>query len=439
MPFNLAPSPRQQYVDASGNPYAGAKLFFYAAGTSTKQSTYTTSVGDVANSNPVILDAAGRTPYGVWLKSGLMYKEVLAPAGDTDPPTSPIFAEDNISGTNDISGTATQWATSGAAPTYLSTTQFTVVGDKSSTFQVNRRVRIQETAGTVYGYITASVVTGVTTVTVILDSGTLDSGISSVDVGVLTNLNGAVPHIDTNAIVAANATTSNIWAQGGYVTLSGAATVFTDFADAPQIGASTVLYCNAAHTFTNNANLIVDGAANFVAAIGDRVVVRALTTTIFSLHPVKLNGRAVVDDNLSQVYRVVTQLNVTSSTTKVNIPELTTNLSSGKIYEFTAKLYVQSVAAGGARVAIVGSAGNSSYIETTKFFISGSSVVESFTYATAGSTSTSGGVAVAQIEISGTLACNLSGTFYIQFAQSISDVVQSSVLVGSTLTVRNIT
>lgn len=101
MTVKLSPPPRQQYLDTLGNPYVGAKLFTYAAGTTTKQATYADSTGLSANPNPIILDAAGRTPNGLWLTSGASYKFVLTPSTDTDPPTSPIFTEDGVVGVND--------------------------------------------------------------------------------------------------------------------------------------------------------------------------------------------------------------------------------------------------------------------------------------------------------------------------------------------------
>ena len=41
-------------------PLNGGKVYFYVAGTSTPQDTYTDSTGKTANANPVILDSAGR-------------------------------------------------------------------------------------------------------------------------------------------------------------------------------------------------------------------------------------------------------------------------------------------------------------------------------------------------------------------------------------------
>lgn len=193
MSVKISPSPRQQFEDANGLPYSGAKLFTYVAGSTTKQATYTTSVGDTANSNPIVLDSAGRTPYGVWLTSGLTYKFVLAPSTDTDPPTSPIFTEDNISGVNDTTVSTSQWISSGLTPTYIGATQFSVVGDQTTELHVNRRLKLTVSAGTVYGKISVSAYTTVTTVTVVLDSGTLDSGLSAVEWSMLSATNNSLP------------------------------------------------------------------------------------------------------------------------------------------------------------------------------------------------------------------------------------------------------
>lgn len=201
----LAPIARKQYTDNNGDPVVGGLLFTYAAGSTTKQSTYTDSTGTTANTNPIILDAAGRTPYGVWYESGLIYKEVLAIATDTDPPTSPIYTADVLVGVNDTTTAAalaasSQWVASGLTPTYVSATQFTLVGDQTAAFHVGRRLRFTVTAGTVYGRISVTAFGALTTVTVVLDSGVLDAGLSAVDVGILTALNNSIPYPSTVGI-----------------------------------------------------------------------------------------------------------------------------------------------------------------------------------------------------------------------------------------------
>lgn len=67
-----------QFFDSNGNPLSGGKLFTYAAGTTTPQTTYTSSAGNVAHTNPIVFDSSGRIPGGeIWLTSNLSYKFVL--------------------------------------------------------------------------------------------------------------------------------------------------------------------------------------------------------------------------------------------------------------------------------------------------------------------------------------------------------------------------
>lgn len=79
-----------------GTTVAGAQLFVYDAGGTTKRAIYTTSALAVQHSNPVVADANGRLA-AIWLDpAGGSYKLVLATSGDTDPPASPIWTDDNI-------------------------------------------------------------------------------------------------------------------------------------------------------------------------------------------------------------------------------------------------------------------------------------------------------------------------------------------------------
>lgn len=54
-----------QFFDNNGDPLEGGKVFTYAAGTTTKQATYTDSTGASAAPNPIQLDAAGRPESGM--------------------------------------------------------------------------------------------------------------------------------------------------------------------------------------------------------------------------------------------------------------------------------------------------------------------------------------------------------------------------------------
>ena len=71
-----------QFFTNSGVPLSGGKLYTYAAGTTTPQTTYTSSSGGTAHTNPIILDSAGRVPGGeIWLNAP-PYKFLLKDSND---------------------------------------------------------------------------------------------------------------------------------------------------------------------------------------------------------------------------------------------------------------------------------------------------------------------------------------------------------------------
>lgn len=196
--YALLPDHKPQFLDSAGDPLSGGKLFVYIAGSSSKATTYTESDGVTPNANPIVLDSRGELPSGCYVETGT-YKLILAPAADTDPPASPIWTRDNVSPVNDTATVVSQWVSSGIAPTYVSATQFTLSGDQTTAFHVGRRIRAVGTV-TTYGVITASSYSAPnTTVTVSLDSGSLDSELSSVLLGILTSVDSAIPHTVASA------------------------------------------------------------------------------------------------------------------------------------------------------------------------------------------------------------------------------------------------
>ena len=104
-----------QFFDNNGNILSGGKIFTYAAGTTTPQATYTSSSGASPNTNPIILNAAGRTAQPIWLTAGVAYKFVLKTAQDVT-----IGTYDNVSGVNDFSVQGIAWSDISGAPTTLS-------------------------------------------------------------------------------------------------------------------------------------------------------------------------------------------------------------------------------------------------------------------------------------------------------------------------------
>ena len=79
MAVNLSPlgGAGWQFFDNSGVPLAGGLLYTYEAGTTTPATTYTSSAGTIPNTNPIVLDAAGRPPSEIWLTNLVSYILVL--------------------------------------------------------------------------------------------------------------------------------------------------------------------------------------------------------------------------------------------------------------------------------------------------------------------------------------------------------------------------
>lgn len=82
-----------QFFNNDGTVLSGGLIYTYLAGTTTPQVSYTTSAGNVAHSNPIVLNSAGRVPTGeIWL-TPTQYKFAIYTA------TSTLIATyDNISG-----------------------------------------------------------------------------------------------------------------------------------------------------------------------------------------------------------------------------------------------------------------------------------------------------------------------------------------------------
>ena len=84
-----------QFFDNNGVILSGGLVYTYAAGTTTPQATYTTSAGNVAHTNPIVLNSAGRVASGgeIWLTDAVAYKFVLETSAAVT-----IATYDNITG-----------------------------------------------------------------------------------------------------------------------------------------------------------------------------------------------------------------------------------------------------------------------------------------------------------------------------------------------------
>jgi len=127
-----------QFLDANGAPLTGGLLYTYLSGTSTPATTYTSRAGTSNNTNPIVLDAAGRTPSEVWLDGGVLYKFVLKSStyvqiGTYDSihainDTTSVSNLITVAGTNALTGSATP-----ALGGYATGAQFSFIAQNTNT------------------------------------------------------------------------------------------------------------------------------------------------------------------------------------------------------------------------------------------------------------------------------------------------------------------
>src|SRR5512135_1535110 len=268
----LAPDPIQstQFIPGGNTPANGGQLFFYVAGSSTKQTVYKDNAAGTAWSNPIVLDSGGNLPNGgeVWFPTGQTFKVIFAPSTDTDPPASPYWTKDNLAGMNDTAAaTVSEWV-SGPAPTYVSGTHFTVTGAQ---------------AGTVYSVITQVAFGTSTTVNVVSDSGTLDSGLSAVSYGIADPANPSISPQEIYrkgaAVASAGNGTTDVWGViGDYVHVTGTNAVHS-FSTAPYAGARRELIFDGALTLFSSSAMTLPGNTNISTSANDYAVLRGDSTS----------------------------------------------------------------------------------------------------------------------------------------------------------------
>jgi len=291
---HLSPIGNDAAFYANGVQLSGGQLYTYLAGTTTTATTYTSSAGVTTNANPIVLNSEGYPAIGgvrtqIWLTTATSYKFVLRDSNGVI-----LWTMDNIDGINDINLVSSEWVSTapGVTVSFVNSANFTFSGDQTNEALPNRWIKTVNTLGTTYSIITAAAFSsGITSVQVANASGVLDSGLSSLQYGVLRPDHPSVPmdatHLKATAVVAA--ATTSIWnTNGNYVHITGATgvTSFIDPLFPPRPGSRRRLVFDTGLTITHNgATLICPGAANFTAVANDIVDVVAESTTSVRLAP----------------------------------------------------------------------------------------------------------------------------------------------------------
>jgi len=127
-----------QFLDNNGVILSGGLIYTYNAGTTTPIATYTSNLGNVAHSNPIVLDSAGRIPTGeLWLATGFGYKFVTQDSNGVTIGTYdnvPSSAQPPI--TNDASSIAYEQGTKTIAGSFMVGQTYLITSIGSTNFQL---------------------------------------------------------------------------------------------------------------------------------------------------------------------------------------------------------------------------------------------------------------------------------------------------------------
>jgi len=240
-----------QFFTNTGTVLTGGLLYTYAAGTTTPLTSYTDITGATANSNPIVLDSAGRVAGEVWLTTSVNYKLVLK-----DSTGVQIAAYDNINGIS--SSITTSLRLTGSTSGYIDLVAPAVAGANTITFPA----------------VTDTVVTLAAAQT--LTNKTISGGtINSASVGATTASTGAFTTLSASSTVSGTGFSTYLASPPAIGGTAAAAGTFTTATGATVVGTHNA-YANII-ALTDAATIAVDmsvtGGNNFsVTLAGNRTL-----------------------------------------------------------------------------------------------------------------------------------------------------------------------
>lgn len=244
----LCPILQDAQFNDDGTFLVGGLIWFYEAGTTTPLAAYTDLGATTPWTNPIVLSARGETGGELWLNSTKAYKIILeAPPlqGNTHGVVISVF--DNITGISGLLSPNTgidNWLLYNGAPTYISATSFSVLGDARSTFQTYRRIKTLNSSVSLYASVVSASYDGTkTTVVVLNDSSPLNSGLSAVSYGLIETNPSSIPPLSSRVQIAGD-------------TMTGALNVPAGASGTQVPQAQEVVLKTGNATITGNVNII---------------------------------------------------------------------------------------------------------------------------------------------------------------------------------------
>ena len=255
----------------------------------------------------------------------------------------------------------------GDVPTFISTTSFSVTGNKTTTYPVGARIRASGTTPfTIFGTIATSTFSTVTTITVTWDSGSLNSTLNAVavvnipDDAIVSSkirslaaakLTGTVP-IGTGGTgltaletTVASASTVDLGAQLAPIVNVTGTTTITSFGTVASGTFRNVIFSGIL-TLTHNAtSLILPSGANITTAAGDKLEAVSLGSGNWRVVSYeRASGQALVSQtylglgDAAQSWQSVTRtagVTYTNSTGRPICLNVTITMSTNNVTSFT--------------------------------------------------------------------------------------------------------
>lgn len=268
---------------------ANGTLDVYEAGSlQNRKTTYSNPGLSSQNTNPVQLNSLGEADIFYTGLARLVLK---------DESGSQIWDKDDIGVASDVSG---EWINSLSA-TYASSTTFTLSGDQTTEYHVNRRIRLTGST-TAYGRITVTSYSAPnTTVTVVLTSGTLDATLATVATSVISgNAASGIHYSHIQGSDVASASTINLNTLiGDYCHITGTTTIT---AITLTKGREITVVFDGALTLTNGASLILPPGENITTVANDTAVFRGEASGVVRCVSYVRKGMTATAAELSQAH-----------------------------------------------------------------------------------------------------------------------------------------
>lgn len=322
-----------QFFDDNGDPLAGGLLYTYAAGTTTPIVTYTTQLGTVNNTNPIVLDAAGRTPYEIWVNGGVLYKfkltdslGVLIGEYDNIPAIDDPTVFNNlitVTGTNTLIGTSVPPITGYVAG---ATYSFVPVNTNTGAVTIDidgfgaKEILFNSSDTLASGAIQAG------KIALIEYDGTRFQLVNSVDITQIA----ADTRIDVTCAATIDLTanapdTRNIRITGS----TGPITAFT-----VSSGLNYYVVFSGTPTITNNAAIVTNTGTNIDVTAGDSCIIRATADNTVELLNYVRYGSAVFPE-IKEISASVAANALTISASALSLDFRSSTLTSGTVTRVT--------------------------------------------------------------------------------------------------------